>query len=165
MQENQWNFIDKSTWPDGEWKAEPDKLQWEDKATGLPCLLRRNRSGILCGYVGVTEGHPLFSVEYSQCPKSCGEEYCSHTPESTLDVHGGLTYSDFCVDEGKEHGICHIPSAGEPERVYWFGFDCNHSGDRIPSYQRFSSATEVYRNIGYVRDQCAQLTVQLKALA
>ena len=51
-----WVTIDKSSWGDGPWLAEPDKEQFADEATGLPCLIRRSpTSGALCGYVGVPE--------------------------------------------------------------------------------------------------------------
>ncbi len=37
--------IDRSGWGRGPWDAEPDRVEFEH--TGLPCLLRRNRSGHL----------------------------------------------------------------------------------------------------------------------
>lgn len=54
--------VDKSGWGDGPWQLEPDKKQWEDEVTGLPCLIVRNTqvTGSLCGYVGVPQGHPLY---------------------------------------------------------------------------------------------------------
>jgi hypothetical protein len=44
----------------GPWVDEVDKVQWQDDATGLPCLVKRNHMGAWCGYVGVSKGHPLF---------------------------------------------------------------------------------------------------------
>lgn len=41
MQTKQWTTIDKSAWPRGAWDDEPDKVQWQDPATGLPCLIDR----------------------------------------------------------------------------------------------------------------------------
>jgi hypothetical protein len=80
---------------EGEWNSEPDKIQWVDEATGLDCLMHRGPGGFWCGYVGVAEGHPAFGKDYD----SVGVE-----------VHGGLTYADFCQDTGDEsHGICHVP--------------------------------------------------------
>lgn len=45
--------VDKSGWARGVWDSEPDKIQWQDAETGLPCLIVRGPVGALCGYVGV----------------------------------------------------------------------------------------------------------------
>src|SRR5450759_2183131 len=58
MEHKTWTTVDKSTCGDGPWMAEVDKEQWAEETTGLPCLIKRNDWGALCGYVGVTEGHP-----------------------------------------------------------------------------------------------------------
>lgn len=166
--ERELTFIDKSGWGGGPWQAEPDKVQWTDAATGMPCLVVRGPSyGSLCGYVGVAEGHPLFGVEYDRV-------------EDDLDVHGGLTYSDFCQEaEGAEdHGICHVPQPGQPDRVWWFGFDTAHAGDlapamealrrRLPSLKlapRGNLPEEVYRDLTYVQAECARLAEQLARVA
>lgn len=149
---------DLRAWGDGEWKNEPDKIQWVDEATGLDCLIHRhNRSGHLCGYVGVPEGHPAFEKDYE-------------TPD--VDVHGGLTYADFCQDTAcEDKGICHVPYEGRPHRVWWLGFDCAHSGDYSPISHRFeneswySRSHETYRNVEYVKAECAKLAAQLAAMS
>lgn len=99
---HEYSTVDKSTWGYGSWTKEPDKMQGIDSATNYDTLIVRNNGGALCGYVGVPEGHPFFGVEYSSCPKLCDEEWCSHRPESILDVHGGVTFSDFCHDPTRE---------------------------------------------------------------
>lgn len=110
----------KDDWGKGPWANEPDKVQWLDPKTGLDCLMHRNHSGTWCGYVGVPEGHPLYAKPYGEA-------------ESSVDVHGGLTYADFCRDTSDESiGICHVPYPGMPERVWWLGFDCHHSWDFAP---------------------------------
>jgi hypothetical protein len=59
METREYRFIDKSEWDRGPWDNEPDKVQWQDAATGLPCIARRSEAmGSWCGYVGVAEGHP-----------------------------------------------------------------------------------------------------------
>src|SRR6185295_5225427 len=64
MKTQEWTFLDKSKWPErGPWDNEPDKAQWTDVATGLPCLAVRAHSH-WCGYVGVTEEHPVFGKDY-----------------------------------------------------------------------------------------------------
>lgn len=79
----EYRTIDKAAWGRGPWDTEPDKAQWVDAATGLDCLIVRNRMGTLCGYVGVPETHPWFKTSYN---------------DVDVDVHGGLTFSDQCQD-------------------------------------------------------------------
>src|SRR5262249_44757906 len=117
MKTIEYRYIDKSEWKRGAWDDEPDKIQWQDEQTGLPCLaVRHPTMGNWCGYVGVAEGHSYFGKEYEH-------------EDVNVDCHGDLTFSDFCHQDDKEHGICHRPDPGEPERVWWLGFDCAHGGD------------------------------------
>ena len=165
MEKREWKFTDKSKWSRGEWDNEPDKAQWTDEKTGLPCLIVRGPAGALCGYVGVAEGHRFFAKEYSSCIKDppCEESCYEHSPGAALDVHGGITFSDFCAED-REQGICHIPAEGEPARVYWFGFDCAHSGDVSPKYDgKYGRIAEFesYKPLQYVKNQCAELARQL----
>lgn len=167
-----WTFENKDTWLDGPWKAEPDKAQWTDEATGLVCLIRRGPNGALCGYVGVGPDHPWHGKGYSECLTACDEDYCwDHSPDSIARVHGGLTFADSCDERDPEHGICHIPEPGQEEHLWWFGFDCAHCMDLCPKYVRASGpfapivdpvlGTETYRDIDYVRAECAALARQL----
>lgn len=140
-------YKDKSSWVRGEWDDEPDRIEW--RHNGTPCLIVRNNSGALCGYAAVSEGHPMFAKSDEGCQ---------------LDCHGGVTYEDFCVEGGK---ICHVPKPGEPGRVWWFGFDCAHSGDYSGmSYPegirlRHPEGFERYRSVGYVRNQVESMAEQL----
>ena len=143
-----YNYIDKTNWRAGIWQTEPDKEQWQDAATGLPCLAVRHRElGHWCGYVGVTAEHPLFNKSYD-------------IPE--VSVHGGLTFADGCQESDREHGICHLPEAGESDKVFWFGFDCAHSGDASPAYPMQYGT---YKTLAYVKAECASLAAQLKSQA
>lgn len=147
METKQYTFADKSSWPDGPWKNEPDKIQWEDPATKLPCLIKRNDSGALCGYVGVPPNHPYWHDSYDM--------------DLGLGAHGGLTFADFCSGD-EEHGICHVPAEGEPKNVWWFGFDCAHSGDYMPSDKYgLNYGDSTYRDLAYVQQECTQLAAQL----
>lgn len=212
----------KLAWGDGAWVDEPDKAQWQDETTGLPCLLVRNPGGALCGYVGVYPTHPYHGKAESHCredeciermridvadrrariPSMTAEEAhlatmcvrmdelmlkrkharCTappgeHITEYAVDVHGGVTFSDFCAhDEDAAHGICHIEKPGEPP-VWWLGFDCAHAGDLMPKHEatmrqfdtgkeyekRFAAlhAYDQYRDVAYVVEQCTQLASQL----
>lgn len=157
MQAREWTFIDKTKWPErGEWDQEPDKAQWTDAETGLPCLAVRNRAH-WCGYVGVTEDHPAF--------KKDGETL-------DVDVHGGLTFSGMCQPGEGDARICHVPDPGESEYVWWLGFDCAHWGDYRPAelpeileinrrFSLFGNFQEHYRNLAYVKSECASLAQQL----
>lgn len=66
MDTREYRTIDKS---DGEWKDEPDKIQWQDEATGFPCLIVRGPSGALCGYV-MDADTPLWAAEYGSCGRA-----------------------------------------------------------------------------------------------
>ena len=72
--------------------------------------------------MGVPEGHRAYEREYDDVPAV---------------VHGGLTYAGPCQEEagGPEHGICHIPQPGRPDKVWWLGFDCAHFMDRMPAME------------------------------
>lgn len=210
----EWARLDKSSWGDGPWQNEPDKVQWLDEATGLDCLIVRNNGGALCGYVGVPESHPWHGKDYSQCTQTpaCDESYCDHTPEHRLRVHGGITFADGCNEPSRERWerwreamvsrkgeaakypqgdaarewrdlshlmgnynawreymtgrtICHIPLAGRPDKVWWFGFDCAHSGDLLPAYKDLGGLGidryETYKDRRYVEGEVRQLAEQL----
>jgi hypothetical protein len=158
MQSKSWTTIDRNAlgWPSGPWDNEPDKVQWQDEATGLPCLaVRQPNSGHWCGYVGVSTEHPLHGKDFEMVD---------------LVAHGGITYTDACQPgDDESRGICHTPDPGEPDHAWWFGFDCAHAGDWSPSsakmeemgypFTRFGYGR--YRTLDYVRDECANLARQL----
>lgn len=139
-------------WPCGPWDDEPDKMQWQDDATGLPCLaVRQPKTGHWCGYVGVPPGHPLHGKQFD---------------DGAVDfhVHGGITYTDSCQpEEDESKGICHTPDPGEPDHVWWFGFDCAHAGDLSPLTAKLLTRFihEEYRPLSYVQNECASLARQL----
>ena len=142
----------KAGWPSGPWDGEPDKVQWPDAATGLPCLVVRNGiTGILCGYVGVAPGHPLYGKGY-------------HDVGVDVSVHGDLTFADKCNPlEKEDEGICHVAGPGEPEHVWWFGFDCGHLRD-APPFDPFKfdfGCATTYKTLAFVQDECASLAAQL----
>lgn len=161
MNYQEWTWIDRAAlgWPSGEWDGEPDKVHWKDDETGLDCLAVRNpRRGNWCGYVAVTQGHPYFE-------KDGGD----------FEVHGGITFTDFCHESaGPERGICHVPFPGDPDRVWWLGFDCAHHNDHSPEDVKFEQERggiwmidmmSRYRTLGYVKQQCRRLAGQLKEVA
>lgn len=155
MEPRAWTTVDKTGWGPGPWDEEPDKVHWVDAATDLDCLMVRNRhSGNWCGYVAVTEGHPLFGVDYQEAP--------------SFDVHGGLTYANFCMEGDDESvGVCHVPLPGRPDHVWWFGFDCAHSCDLRPAAEMrdrahgWPSMGGTYRDRSYVEGEVRSLAKQL----
>lgn len=165
MEHKTWTTLDRATWGDGPWQDEPDKEQWPDEATGYACLIKRTPiTGSLCGYVGVPQGHPWHSVGYGEI-------------DDRVEVHGGLTYSDLCQEGPEGFTICHVPAPGEPEPLWWLGFDCAHAGDIMPAMEaqlreigtplpRPSSFAdelgfrESYKTVAYVKAECAALAKQ-----
>lgn len=160
MKTIEYKFVDKSEWPRGEWDNEPDKIQYQDSETGLPCIIKRNPTlGFLCGYVGVNKNHMLFKVEYDMVSELI--EY----------PHGGLTFSDLCQKNDDNLGICHVTEKDEDDQIWWFGFDCGHGGDLAPGMfvdlkkinpNRDFFKHERYLNIEYVKSEISSLAKQLK---
>ena len=74
---------------------------------GYKCIVVLQRLGHRCGYVGVPSTHPLFGVDYMD----------TYGKSNDIFVHGGLTYSG-----GEGYPL-------KEENLWWFGFDCIHSGD------------------------------------
>ena len=67
------------------------------------------------GYCGIPKDHPFYGLSYYS------EELTS------LDVHGGVTYSD------KYLGIEKTPG----EQLWWIGFDTAHFGDEEPKSKEY----------------------------
>lgn len=133
----------------GPWVDEPDRVEWKS-AGGLPCLIVRNAAcGHLCGYVAVPPGHPMHG-------RGTDDERLD------LDVHGGITYAAACRGD-----VCHVPAPGEPDDVWWIGFDAAHAGDAIPLTDRLCPklmAVSTYRDVAYMRAECEGLAAQLEAM-
>lgn len=165
----------------------------------MPALIVRNHGGALCGYVGVAPGHPLYRHNYHEpheclsldlekvevgkrgvIPLMCGVDDMREgrfSPETYFDVHGGITFSDGCQEAGH---ICHTPEPGQPDNVWWFGFDCAHAGDVSPGYRASIAKMfdqvemafrdrifkdDVYRDVTYVKAEIGSLARQLQAVA
>lgn len=178
----EWHSHDKSRFPDGPWQTEPDKVHWIDPETGYDCLIHRGPLGALCGYVAVEPDHPFYGRQYDEVYSVDKEGNRTY-----LDVHGSLTYSDFCMEtEDETTGVCHVPQPGRPEKVWWFGFDCGHWMDYIPgmntedllkvykdleekdpehkAYRDEKALRETYKDINFVKAEVASLARQLKGL-
>jgi hypothetical protein len=149
-------------WGAGPWVDEPDRAEWY--AHGLPCIAQRAPLGHWCGYAAVPPGHPAHGLDLSMDDHGLG-----------IGVHGGVTYADTCQTD---IGICHVPKPGEPDNVWWLGFDCAHASDFSP-FMRGSImddalqqspnreawlARMVYRDLGYVTRETNELAEQLAAM-
>jgi hypothetical protein len=141
--------VNRTTWPPGPWDDEGDREQWTT-ASGLPGLIARSRMGMWCGYVAVAADHPYYQRDYADI--------------DDIDVHGGLSYSAACQGH-----ICHVPEPGQPDDVWWLGFDCAHIDDVVPVSARFVwelSALRhcAYRDMVWVRAEVESLAAQLAAV-
>ena len=103
---------------------------------GYPCLAVRNSFGAWCGYVGVPESHPW----YERCEADLAD----------VQTHGRVSYADHC-----RGAVCH--EAIVP--VWWVGFCCAYEFDGWPGHEG------PYRDVEYVRQQCANLVLQAKEAA
>lgn len=151
-------------WGDGPWRDEPDRLEWRDSATGLPCLIRRGPLGNWCGYVALAPDHPLHGTDYDDLP---GDVQCV--------MHWGATFAGPCMEGDEGTGIiCHIVQPGESANVWWVGFDCAHAGDLVPGVEVARTALgmpellqmdgwpgDVYRTADYVMGVCTNLAAVL----
>ena len=89
-------------------KEEGDFHEWIYTAKNgleIECLIRRNTTLALCGYVVITSDNKLFGLDYDTIYSKVNTS-----------VHGGLTYSD------------------EGDGGWVIGFDCAHAGDLCPAF-------------------------------
>ena len=159
MEYQEHKHFDWSEYEPGVWNDEPDKIQWRDEATGLPCLIVRGPIAVLCGYVGVSKGHRLYGKFYEEL----SEEDC-------VEIHNGLNFGSKCqVGEDTHALVCHTVEDGEDDDVWWLGFDCGHSGDITPDRKGgrkydFSIHGYTYKDVDYVKNEVKDLARQLKNL-
>jgi hypothetical protein len=171
--------MDKSAWPDGPWKNEPDELEWHDQVTGYKCLVRRHPAiGTLCGYVGVPEGHTLYGmtcrdrVEQLRKDVELSEhaslidvflESLSGEPDGTVPISLAL----------KSHGNTNFADKFAGHDEWFFGFDTSHTDDMafMPNWKMYESMGITfsvdmwkklpYRDVYYVVEQVTGLAEQL----
>jgi hypothetical protein len=156
------------------WWTEDNKVDFI--AEGFKCCLRRGPLGSWCGYVGVPASHPWHGKSYNDYIKPTADmlgprDANDHGPIDLLcmalsdkdpseelsiglamRVHGGITYT-----------ADHKPY-GKPEGLWWFGFDCAHAGDLVPSFaerQCGCHTGDIYRDQSYVVAEVQSLAAQL----
>jgi len=131
---------EKASWPEGVWTKEPDAVVFEHR--GFWCAVARHPvQGNLVGYVRVPKGHPWYGATDRQL----------YDAGVCVDVHGGLSYTAFGED-GDTDG-------------WYLGFDCAHYLDFSPNPRcHFGEISNgVYRDVGYVYEQCLSLARQAEA--
>ncbi len=150
--------------PKGPWTTEPDEVHWTDQNTSLTCMLRRSVSWVWCGYVGLTPEQ----FEYFLDATANKDDI-----DDILEVHGGITF------RGE---LRHNPGG-----LKWYGFDCAHGGDCIPTvwpfdimrqsprmdltyeeachmaweYKYVKDAFNIYRTITFAKKEVEKLAKQL----
>lgn len=155
-------WIDKADWGPGPWQDEPDRAEWYDG--DLPCLaLRHSVGGHWCGYVAVPPGHPW---------------HADSDPD--VSVHGGVTFTERCAPPSdardKREQVCHVPRPGEPDDVWWIGFDFAHGSDYAPGRAARMWGAEIeiqgwepdrgdYKSLPYVRAECSAVAEQVRMAA
>jgi hypothetical protein len=158
------NYIDKTDWPDGPWKLEPDKMLWIDEDTGYECLIKRIRNiSHLCGYVGITKEHPLYKTSLLQFRRD-------DTLIKYFDVHGMITMSYpgklFSEEPGPDHklGRTFFDNMPNPNEIWWIGMDFVQNEDIIPIISddvNDNNGERIYRDIGYVTKEVTKLALLL----
>lgn len=145
---------EREKWGPGPWQNEPDRVEWRKPGSPLPRLVVRGPMGSWCGYVGLPPGHPLHGKGWG-------------APEvEALQIHGGVTYGEACAGD-----ICHVPAPGEPDHVWWLGFDCAHLGDLSPGLNatirkvgtgRPYGTGETYRDLAFIVAEVEELAAQVE---
>lgn len=137
-----------ATIPNGPWNKEPHFVEF--KHAGLDCILKRVSSRLhWCGYIALTKDHPYYGKSYNEID-----------PECTLEVHGGLTYSDACNET-----ICHKTETND--EVWWLGFDCGHYQDLSPGSLKWmpeSIFEKHYWTVEEVKLETMKIAAQLGAI-
>jgi hypothetical protein len=144
-----WTFQDKSTWGDGPWLQEPDKAQWVDLSSDLPCLaVRQWTFGNWCGYVGIRPGHPYYRKRWQTFRDTPSEHlaikfsnFCArHDPlpppdKFTAELRSrlGLPWYIPAPERQSLRDIAVFHTADEHERIWWIGFDLGYPWGSIPA--------------------------------
>lgn len=139
-----------SPWNKGMGHNELERI-WTTKA-GYPAICVMVRGSHRCGYVGLPPDHTLHKISYEEC-------------RYDIEVHGGITFS------GALSGV--MTYQGTPvrslETVFWYGFDCAHSGDlvrglpdELRALYNLGPPRGIERTVDYVVAECEKLAAQLK---
>ena len=116
---------------------------------GYECLVVFMPFGYRCGYVEIPKGHKLYRKQYD-------EMYF-------LDVHGGITFSNY-------------NNFGGANDKWYVGFDCNHYRDKTDieamkknGFERFVTPDSIFnygtiRTMEFVDKELKELVDQIKEI-
>jgi hypothetical protein len=160
-----WTTVSKAGWHAGPWHDEPDRVQWTDPLSGLPCLITRSPDlGCLLGYVAVPPGDPLHGAD---------------TDQVTTRIRGQITFT------GPAAGIGTLDPPDIPpcdlDDPWWVGFGAFHAWDVCPGDTLMWDLLGVadcgtltlpgharpiaeYRPVSYMQAGCRLLAMQLAGL-
>jgi hypothetical protein len=133
----------RSAWTPGEWQDEPDIVEWRLQGVPYPLLIVRGRTGCLCGYVAIPEGHALHGMwsgdavrfTWSDLPE---EINCAQPCEPTI-----------------------FRATGEPPTSWWLGFHCGRSNELMPAVPLPESLGAVYVPLHQARARVEALGLAL----
>lgn len=99
-------------------------------SSGFPSLIDSFSAGYANGYVMIPKEHPYYGKSYYEI--------------DGIDVHGGLTFSDFILDNwNAEEWLDEKPE--HPEDYWVLGFDTIHAGDNLTNWDRDAVINETLR--------------------
>lgn len=121
---------------------------------GMSFVIWRHPSfGHWCGYVGVSKGSKLDGRNYYISTESENGLSKLEQAINNISVHGGLTYAGKLKDRSGDD-------------LWYFGFDCNHSGDLAPftaeKYPMMADGS--YKDKEFVMAEIKSLAMQLKEI-
>lgn len=158
------DVVDREGWGSGGWDNEPDKVEWLDLVTGLPCIALRSQFGSWCGYVGVDKSHCLYGIGYSDAVELDVDIMAdlldargvlnlyeddlmqrSVRLESISAVHGGVTFADgetkISTKEWKDHARYLKNSEAEAK-----GYPVGDAARRIKEWDPLIQDYELWRD-------------------
>ena len=101
--------------------------------SGFQCMTRKSPNGIPCGYVGIPKSHRYHGVHSDNI--------------DNIEVHGGLTFSNYCKEQNHD--------------LWWLGFDCSHAFDLLTSLTEPPYVLRSNKSEDYVEEQTKRLAEQL----
>ena len=156
-------FIDKSNWPEGPWRNEPDFVAWEEGGTRF-FLIRHEFMGHWMGFVGVPKDHGVVRVfEIARIYGLEGvvaigyfesEEYL----EGLGEAHDLISWIQSSVDEL-------VPGFGREGEPWWAGVDLRaisyHPGFQPPILDL--DKRHLYKDLDFAKGQLGKLAKLLRA--
>ncbi|KPF91884.1 hypothetical protein IP81_07400 [Novosphingobium sp. AAP83] len=166
----------------GLWIVESEKVAWTDPETGYPCIILRQQTGELGGYVGVAPDHALAGWSADALPGSINDglhqpvtyaAVCQHVqPERASICHVTVAEAapSRAMHEGKGHGAHSSGRAGArqgEDLAWWFGTIMNGPEDYVPRHRGGSILYErgqIYRGEHFVYLEVTELARKLKVI-